>query len=299
VAGGAKTLPPAAEMRGATPGYFEALGIPLRRGRLLSDDDSERASGAVVMTDAAVRKTMQGREPLGVRVAHGFAGVQGERAWSQVVGVVGDVRGSTLEEEPMGAVYYPMVDAPGVDMEWLARHMSYAVRVRTRPMAVLPSIRAFVRELDPALPLTEARTLRSIVAAASGKTRFAMMGLTLAAAAGLLLGSIGLYGMLAFATAQRTREIGVRIALGARPARMRTSVLRQGLELCVVGLVLGLAAAIALRAAIRPMLYDVSATDPFTFIAVSAVLMLVGTVAAWIPANRAARLDPVRALRSD
>lgn len=299
VTGGAETLPPGSEMRGATPGYFEAMGIPLRRGRLLLDDDSEQASGAVLITDAAVRKTMQGRDPIGVRVAHGFAGVKGERAWSHVVGVVGDVRGSTLEEEPMGAVYYPMVNATGVDMEWLARQMSYAVRVRTQPTAILPSIRTFVRELDPALPLTEARTMRSIVDAASGKARFAMMGLTFAAAAGLLLGSIGLYGMLAFATAQRTREIGVRIALGARPAAMRTSVLRQGLELCGAGLVLGLVAATALRAAIRPMLYEVSATDPFTFVAVAAVLMLVGTLAAWIPASRAARLDPVRALQSE
>ena len=292
------TLPSIAEMRVATPGYFEAMGIPLRRGRVLVDDDSQRPRGTAVITDAVVR-LMQGREPIGARVAHGLAGVQGERPWTEVVGVVGDVRGSSLEEAPIGAVYYPMVNAPGVNMEWLARSMSYAVRVRTAPDALLPSVRSVLRELDPTLPLTEARTLRSIVDAASSKTRFAMMGLTIAALAGLLLGSIGLYGMLAFATSQRTREIGVRIALGARPAALRASVLRHGLELCVTGLAIGLVAAIALRIAISPLLYQVSATDPLTFVAVAAVLMLVGTIAAWIPASRAAHLDPVRALRSE
>jgi putative ABC transport system permease protein len=299
VAGGPSTLPGAAEMRGATPGYFEAMGIPLHRGRFLRDGDIEPASGSVLVTDAVVRTMLPGREPVGAHVAHGLAGVRDERSMSTVVGVIGDVRGSSLEEAPIGAVYYPMETTPGVNMDWLARRMSYAVRVRSEPMALAPSIQALVHELDSGLPVTEMRTMRSIVDAASSKTRFAMMGLALAAAAGLLLGSIGLYGMLAYATSQRTREIGVRIALGAKPAAMRVSVLRQGLALCVAGLALGLLAAIALRVAIRPLLYEVSATDPLTFVAVAAVLLLVGTVAAWIPASRAAHLDPVLALRSD
>jgi predicted permease len=295
------SLPPAAEMRVATPGYFEAMGIPLRRGRVLldSDGDSEHPSGAVLVTDAVVRAAMAGREPIGARVAHGLAGEPDQRPWSEVVGVVGDVRGTTLEDAPMGAVYYPLVDAPGVNMEWLSRSLSYAVRVRTDPMTLLPSVRSMLHELDPALPLYDARTLRSIVDAASSKSRFAMMGLTIAALAGLLLGSIGLYGMLAFSTSQRTREIGVRIALGARPSAMRASVLRQGLRLCITGLAIGLISAIGLRVAIRPLLYQVSATDPLTFLGVAAVLLLVGTIAAWIPANRAAHLDPMRALRLD
>ncbi len=297
----ANILHAAAEMRVATPGYFETMGIPLRRGRLLADgdNDSERPSGAVLVTDAVVQKVMVAREPIGTRVAHGLAGGADARPWSEVVGVVGDVHGTTLEEAAMGAVYYPLVDAPGVNMEWLSRNLSYVVRVRTDPNALLPSIRSILHELDPTLPLYHPRTLRSIVDAASSKSRFAMMGLTIAAAAGLLLGSIGLYGMLAFATAQRTREIGVRIALGAKPASMRASVLRQGLELCAAGLALGLTAALALRVAIKPLLYEVSATDPLTFVAVAALLLFVGAIAAWIPASRAAHLDPMRALRSD
>ena len=185
-------------MRVATPGYFEAMGIPLRRGRVLREDDSddERPTGAVLVTDAVVQKAIAGRDPIGTRVAHGIAGERDARPWSEIVGVVGDVHGTTLEEAPMGAVYYPMVDAPGVNMEWLSRSLAYAVRVRTDPNALLPAVRAILHELDPALPLYDARTLRSIVDQASSKTRFAMMGLTIAAAAGLLLGSIGLYGML-------------------------------------------------------------------------------------------------------
>jgi putative ABC transport system permease protein len=299
VAGNPDMLPAAAEMRGATPGYFEAMGIPLHRGRFLRDDDVDPPSGAVLVTDAVARMMMPGRDPIGAHVAHGLAGVHDERPMSEVVGVIGDVRGTSLEEASMGAVYYPMITTPGVNMDWLARQMSYAVRVRSEPTTLAPSIQALVHELDPGLPVTEVRTLRSIVNAASSKTRFAMTGLALAAAAGLLLGSIGLYGMLAFATSQRTREIGVRIALGARPTSMRASVLRQGLAICAAGIVVGLLAAAALRVAIRPLLYQVSATDPFTFLAVSVVLLLVGIIAAWIPANRAARLDPVIALRSD
>ena len=275
------------------------MGIPLRAGRSLRDDDSEQHTGAVVVTEAVVKATMAGRDPIGARVAHGLAGVRGERAWSEVVGVVGDVRGVSLEVAPVGAVYYPMMNRPGVGMEFLSRSMAYAVRVRTEPAAMLPTIRAIVHELDPSLPLAESRSMRSIVDVASAKTRFAMLGLVIAAGAGLFLGAIGLYGMLAYATAQRTREIGVRIALGATPGEMRASVLRQGLVLCGAGLALGLVAAIALHVAIRPLLYQVSPTDPLTFAAVATVLMLVGTSAAWVPARRAARLDPARALRSD
>ena len=299
VAGDVNKLPPVAEMRAATPGYFEAMGIPLYAGRSLRDDDSELHSGAVVVTAAVVKTTMAGREPIGARVAHGLAGVRGERAWSDVVGVVGDVRGLSLEDAPIGAVYYPMMNRPGVEMEWLSRSMAYAVRVRIEPVAMLPAIRAIAHELDSSLPLAEPRTMRSIVDLASSKTRFAMMGLVIAAVAGLFLGAIGLYGMLAYSTAQRTREIGVRIALGATPGAMRTSVLRQGLVLCGAGLALGLMASIALHVAIRPLLYQVSSTDPLTFAAVAVVLMLVGTSASWVPARRASRLDPARALRSN
>ena len=290
-------LPPLAEMRVATPGYFEAMGIPLLEGRTLGRSDTERKSGAVLVTQAIVRKLMDGKRPIGARVAHGLPGNANERPWSDVVGVVGDVRGVSLDREPMGAVYYAMVNPPRVDMDWLARSMVYAVRTSTPPAALIASVRGELAQLDPSLPLAETRTLSSVVAAAQSGMRFSMIGFAIVAVIGLFIGAVGLYGVLSYVTAQRTREIGVRLALGATPASVRVAVLRRGIAVAGVGLVLGILAAISLRALATPLLYGVTPTDPITLLAVSLVLLAVGALAAWLPARRAARLDPVRALR--
>ena len=290
-------LPPLAEMRVATPGYFETMGISLVAGRLIDRSDTDRISGGVLVSESIVRKVMGGREPIGARVAHGLGGVSGERKWSDVVGVVGDVRGVALDKEPLGAVYYAMINREGVDMDWLARSMVYVVRTSTQPAALVASVRRALAELDPELPLAETRTLESVVDAAEGGMRFSMLGLAAAALVGLFMGAIGLYGVLSYVTAQRTREIGVRMALGATPATVRTSVLRHGLLVAGGGLALGLAAAVSLRSLATPLLYGVTPTDPVTLLAVSLVLLSVGALATWLPARRAARLDPVRALR--
>ena len=298
---GAGSVPPVVEMRVATPGYFEAMGIPLRAGRLLDRSDTDRQSGAVLVNETVVRTLMQGRDPIGARVAHGLAGLPGARAWSDVVGVVGDVRGASLEEAPVGAVYYAMVNRPGVDMDWLARSMVYAVRTTgaSPPAALLPAVRRALGELDPTLPLAEVRTLSQVVDAARAKMRFTMVGLLAAAAVGLFMGAVGLYGVLSYVTAQRTREIGVRIALGASPRSVRMSVLGRGMAVSGAGLAAGLALALALRRLAAPLLYGVSPTDPATLAGVSLVLLAAGALATWLPARRAARLDPVQALRWD
>jgi predicted permease len=293
----AEGIPDIVEMRVATPGYFEAVGIPLREGRAFRRSDTDPPSGAVVVSESVARRLLAGRPAIGARVAHGLAGVRGERAWSDVVGVVGDVRGASLEEEPMGAVYYAMVNRPGVNMDWIARSMVYAVRVEGTPASVVPSVRRIARELDPSLPLAEVRTLESVVGAARARTRFATIGLMVAAAVGLFIGALGLYGMLSYLTALRTREIGVRIALGATPGSVRLAVQWTGLAVSVAGLAIGLAGALVLRRLVEPLLYGITPTDPATFAGVAAVLLAVSAVATWIPARRAARLDPVRALR--
>jgi len=292
-------LPPLAEMRVATPGYFEAMGIPVVAGRPLERSDTDRITGAVLVTQSIVRKVMQGRRPIGARVAHGLSKVANERPWSDVVGVVGDVRGVSLDQEPVGAVYYAMVNRPKVDMDWLARSMVYAVRTKLPPAQLIASARRELAQLDPTLPLAEARTMTSIVDTAKSGMRFSMIGFAVAAVIGLFMGAIGLYGVLSYVTAQRTREIGVRMALGATPSSVRTSILGRGVMVSAIGLAAGLGAAMSLRMLAKPLLYGITPTDPLTLAAVSLVLLSAGALAAWLPARRAARLDPVRALRWD
>ena len=292
-------LPPMAEMRIATPGYFEAMGIPVVEGRTLERSDTDRRTGAVLVTQSIVRKVMQGRPAIGAHVAHGLASVASERPWSDVVGVVGDIRGVSLDQEPMGAVYYSMVNRQKVDMDWLARSMVYAVRTKLPPAALVAAARRELARLDPTLPLAEQRTLTSVVDAARSGMRFSMIGFAVAAAIGLFMGAIGLYGVLSYVTAQRTREIGVRMALGATPASVHVSILRRGVLVSAIGLGAGLAAAVSLRMLAKPLLYGITPTDPLTLAAVSLVLLSAGALAAWLPARRAARLDPVRALRWD
>jgi hypothetical protein len=286
-----------AEMRVATPGYFEAMGIPLLAGRVLNRADTDQQTGAVLATQTIVRKVMGGRPAIGARVAHGLPGVASERPWSEVVGVVGDVRGVSLDKDPMGAVYYAMVNRPKVDMDWLARSMVYAVRTSLPPAALVAAARRELAQLDPSLPLAETRTLTSVVDAAQTGMRFSMIGFAVAAVIGLFMGAIGLYGVLSYVTAQRTREIGVRMALGATPASVRVAVLRRGVAVSAFGLLAGLSSAVSLRALATPLLYGITPTDPLTLLAVSLVLLSVGGLAAWLPARRAAKLDPVRALR--
>ncbi|HTK52010.1 MAG TPA: ABC transporter permease [Gemmatimonadaceae bacterium] len=292
-------LPPLAEMRVATPGYFEAMGIPVVAGRPLERSDTDGITGAVLVTQSIARKVMQGRPPIGARVAHGVAKVANERPWSNVVGVVGDVRGVSLDQEPVGAVYYAMVNIPKVDMDWLARSMAYAVRTKSPPAQLIASARRELARLDPTLPLAEARTMTSVVDTAKSGMRFSMIGFAVAAVIGLFMGAIGLYGVLSYVTAQRTREIGVRMALGATPSSVRTSILGRGVMVSAIGLAAGLAVAMSLRVLAKPLLYGITPTDPLTLAAVSLVLLSAGALAAWLPARRAARLDPVRALRWD
>ncbi len=281
----------------ATPGYLETLGIPLLAGRFLTDEDHfapER--GAVVVSKAFADRFWPGENPLGKRVAPNG---QSEPPFYQVVGVAGDVPAGGVEEPPVVAIYYPAAGLPG------SRKFFDAARylvVRTRhgdPLDLLPAIRRAIAEADPEIPLANAETMEGVLARSMGRLSFSMLLVGLAGAAALALAAIGLYGLISYMVARRTSEIGVRIALGADPMRVRRFVVGGALRLAASGLVLGVIGATLAARVLGSLLYGVAPLDPVSYAAAVLVLASVAGLAGWIPARRAARMDPTQALRSE
>jgi predicted permease len=288
-------IPPIVEMRAVTPGYFEALGIPLTSGRSLDLDDAAARTGAVLVSQRIVEIFFEGEDPVGRQVATGIP--LEHDPWSRIVGIVEDVHNATLTDDPMGAVYYPLIQGEGVDKTWLTQSMGYVVKTAVSPTSLTSAIRNEVGQMDPSIPMANVRTMEDRTREARAPMAFTMLMLAIAATVGLLLGAIGLYGVVSYVTAQRTQEIGVRMALGAEAATVRGMVLRQGLVVTVAGLLVGLVGAYALSRFMGALLFQVDADDPLTFASVASVLFLVSLTATWIPARRAAGTDPVRALR--
>jgi predicted permease len=288
-------IPPLIEMRAATPGYFTALNIPVAAGRMLDGTDVDARTGAVLVSQRIVDLFFDGADPLGRQVAQGIP--LDHDPWSRIVGVVGDVHNATLTDEPMGAIYYPLVQGEGVDRTYLSQSMGYAVKTSVPPTSVVSAIRQGLGEMDATIPLANVRTMEDRTRDAQAPMAFTMLMLAIAAGVGLMLGAVGLYGVVSYVTAQRTQEIGVRLALGAESGSVRSMIVRQGMLVTAGGLAVGLVGAYALSRFMGALLFQVDADDPVTFASVAVVLLLVSLVATWIPAARAAGTDPVRALR--
>jgi predicted permease len=286
---------PEIDFRRASSGYFAALGIPLLRGRLVTAADVSSGNGAVLINEAAARRHFPGPDPagaaLGRRISTAVSTGQ-PTAWQTVVGVVGNVRHLGLDVEPRPEIYYHSATAPPFGP-------ILVVRTRGDPRALVPAVRAKVRALDEGVLLARIATMDELVARSLAQRRFGMLLLDLFAALAVLLAAVGVYGVMAQAVAGRTREIGVRTALGARSGHVLKLILGQGLRLTSIGLALGLAGALLATQLMRRLLFGVSATDPPTFLAVSLLLAAVALLACWLPARRATRLDPMIALRSD
>jgi putative ABC transport system permease protein len=278
---------PEISVRRVTAGYFRTMGVPLVRGRLFTEHDSTSAGPVAAINQATAERLFDGQDPLGKRIS--FWGTQ-----RTIVGVVGNERFHGLAEAAPIAVYAPLDQAPSTNGAG-----ALLVRTTGDPRSILPTVRAAIREQDPALAVFGLEPFAETVSRSMSERRFTMLVLGLLAGVALTLSAIGVHGVLSYAVTQRTREIGIRMALGAKPAKVLASVVRQGIALAAGGALLGLGAAFALTRWMRALLYDVSPTDPWTFAAVPAVLVSIALAASYIPARRATRVDPVRALKLD
>ncbi|MGE0455916.1 MAG: ABC transporter permease [Vicinamibacteria bacterium] len=279
---------PVADVRMVTPGTFRALGMPLLRGRDFEPRDTPEQPTVVVVNEATVREFWPGQDPIGKRISMDW----GRELDAEVVGVVGDVRLSGLDTEPRPTLYWAQTQLPN-------NFMSFVLRGSGSGQALLPSARAQLASLDASIPLARVGTLDEAVQDSLRQPRFTLALLAAFAGAAALLAAIGLFGVLSFAVGQRVPEIGVRLALGARPADVLRLVLRDGVRLAIAGTAAGLLGALALARVLAGLLFEVSPYDPAAFAGVLALVATVSLCAALLPALRASRVDPVQALRAE
>ena len=270
--------------------YFEAMEIPLRRGRFFNDQDDATKPIAVIVDEYMAEQLWPGQNPIGKRIH--IVELPSKDPWQTVVGVVGRVKQDSLDSNPRIAFYLAHTQFP-------TRAMTVAFRGRTSPDALLSACKNALHNLDPDLPMYYVRTMEQRVGESLARRRFSMLLLGMFASVALVLATIGIYGVMAYLVTQGTRELGIRIALGASPRNILSLVVRQGMALAFAGVTLGLAASSLLTRLIRTLLFDVRATDPLTFGGIAIFLAIITLLACYIPAQRAARIDPLVSLRCD
>ncbi|MGH9380222.1 MAG: ABC transporter permease [Thermoanaerobaculia bacterium] len=282
-------VPPFTWWQAVTPGYFETLRIPLTGGRAPVAANAESGLPVAWVNETFARLLLDGRA-LGERIRFGDA------AWVEIVGVVGDVRTFGLAAEAAPTVYLPLASqARSIPPDV----MYIVVRTTGSPTALIPAIRSAVDRVDRTVPLTTVRTMEQILTSSLAQRSFATLLLAIAAGVALVLGVVGLYGVIRYVVSQRAAEIGVRIALGAQPATVLRMVLRQGFTVTLTGVLVGLVAAAITTRILASLLFEVSAHDPATFVAVTVLLVGVSLLATYLPARRASRVDPNIALRTE
>jgi putative ABC transport system permease protein len=283
---------PRAAMRIVTPGYFRTLRIPVKTGRDFDDRDAAAAPGVAIINEAAARKYWPGENPIGQQLRMHISLTSVPQPRREIVGIAGDVRYGGLDADPQAEVYIPHAQHP-VDA------LTITVRTKSDPRHFMHDARGVLRQLDPNLPLSSLATMEDIVADSVAARRFSLMMLAGFAGCALLLAVLGIYGMLSYTVGRRTAEIGVRMAMGARRADVLRLVVGEGVTLVVVGLAIGLVATLAVTRGIRELLYDVTPYDPDTIGLVGVSLIAVSVAASYLPARRAASIDPVSALRHE
>jgi putative ABC transport system permease protein len=281
---------PVATIRTVMPGYFQTMGIPLRSGRDFTDADNRpNAPWRFLINEAFAQQYLHGEQPLGSRVS---AEMQDANPFGEVIGVVGDVKEGAVDKDPAPTVYYVHAHMP-------LTQMIFVLRAAGDPLALAEPARRVIRGLAPAQPVAEVAPMEMIVRETFARQRFSAVLLAGFSLAALLLTAVGIYGVLAYTVIARTREIGVRVALGAEPGRIAGLVLREGGQVVLAGALAGLCGAMALTGLLKSMLFGVGTHDAATFVVVPLVLGAVALAAAYLPSRRAARMDPVEALRAE
>ncbi len=270
--------------------YFEAMEIPLRRGRFFNEQDDTTKPIAVIVDEYMAGQLWPGQDPIGKRIH--IVELPSKDRWQTVVGVVGRVKQDSLDSDPRIAFYLAHTQFP-------TRSVTVALRGRTDPAAMLSATKKELRNLDPDLPMYYVRTMEQRVNESLARRRFSMLLLGVFASVALALATIGIYGVMAYLVNQGTRELGIRIALGASHRNILSLVVRQGMALAFSGVTIGLAAAFLLTRLMRSLLFGVEATDPITFAGISLLLAMIALLATYIPAQRAARIDPLISLRCE
>jgi putative ABC transport system permease protein len=280
-----------AEFRVASEGYFRTMSIPVLAGRVFDDRDGPETAHVAAISESLARTRWPNDDPIGRLVQYG--NMDGDLRPFTIIGVVGDVREASLEAEPQPTFYALHRQRPA-----MTSNFSYVMQGPADPSSVIPQARAIVRELDAELP-PSFRTLEQAYASSLATRRFNMLLLVVFGGTALALAVMGIYGLMAFSVAQRTREIGVRVALGAPAWQVLRTVVAGGLTLTSIGILIGVAAALAATRLMSSLLYGVTATDTATYLAAALLMLLVALLSAYVPARRATRVDPVTALRGD
>lgn len=273
-----------ASYNAVSPDYFNAMSIPIAKGRAFTERDAENAPLVAVINQTMARRYFPGEEPLGKHL------ILKKGSSSEIVGVVGDVKGQGLDAAPKPGIYVPYLQAPSPSMTLVVRSVA-------DPLSLTNSVRGAVRNVDSDQPVDNVSTMEEVVRKSTSQQRLNMLLLTIFAAVAVTLASVGVYSVMAHSVRQRKHELGIRVALGARPGHILSMVVGEGMTLTLIGVGIGLVAAFFLTRLISSLLYDVNAVDPLLYLGATLLLAVVAIVACYVPARRATRIDPMLALR--
>jgi len=279
---------PTAQLSAVSANFFSALNTPVLRGRVFADSDDEKGSKVALVDEALAHRYFPNQDPVGLRIKRG--GRASDAPWLTITGVVGNIKSDSFEQPDQPHLYIPILQAPSYTM-------AVYLKTDSDPKTLTKTLRDQIQQVDPNLPLFGERTMEEIVSESLAQRRFALQVVGLFGVLALLLASIGIYGVMAYSVNQRTREIGIRVALGASRRAILGWVLRQGVVLIAIGLTTGLVAAFGLTRLLRSLLFEVAPTDFITYGILAAVLGVVALFACYIPARRATKVDPLVALR--